>query len=144
MALTPPGAAFSRATLSVKGRDGACCVSLHQRDRKCTIGAEIAEMGQHADADGVAGNALAGEFPGCVLGKRRGESLRGSQALRVEQAQYGTAPRRLEFSKSHAVSGKHARQRMDEHTADPERIGNEAGMLPADAAEGVQHVAGDV
>ena len=101
-------------------------------------------MRQHADADAGARNALAGELLGCVIGQRRGESLCGDKTLRVEQAQHGAAPRRLQLGQAHAVGRQHARQRMNEHAADTERVRNEAGMLPAGAAEGVQHIVGDV
>ena len=101
-------------------------------------------MRQHADADAVARHPLADKLLGCVLGKRRSQGFRSSQTLRVEQAQHGTAPRRLQLGQAHTVSREHAGQRVDEHASKPERVGDQAGMLPSGAAECIQHIVGDV
>jgi hypothetical protein len=115
-----------------------------ERHRQCAVGAEIAEMREHADADAGARNTLALELRLGIVGERRSQGFRRSQALGVKQAQDGAAPRRLQFGQAHAVGREHAGQRMQQYSADAERIGDQAGMLTAGAAEGIHHVVGDV
>ena len=62
----------------------------------------------------------------------------------IEEAQHRLAPCRLQFGETHAIGREHARQRMDEHATHAERIGDEASVLAAGAAECVEHVSSDV
>ena len=93
-------------------------------------------MREHADADAGARDALALQLRLRIVGEGRGEASARSKSLRIEQAQHGAAARGLELGEPHAVGRQHAGQRMDQHAADAERVGDEAGMLPAGAAEG--------
>ena len=72
-------------------------------NRQCAVSAEIAEMRQHADADAGARNALALQLLLGIIGERRSQGFRGSQAVRIERAQDGATPRRLQFGQAHAV-----------------------------------------
>ena len=49
-----------------------------------------------------------------------------------------------DFGKTHAVGGEHPGMGMDQDAPHAERVGDEAGVLPAGAAEALQGVAGDV
>jgi hypothetical protein len=49
-----------------------------------------------------------------------------------------------DFGEAHAIGRKQAGERMQQHRLDAERIGDEAGMLAAGAAKGVQRIAGDI
>ena len=49
-----------------------------------------------------------------------------------------------DLGEAHAIGRQQPGQRMQQHRLDAERIGDEAGMLAAGAAEGVQRIAGDV
>jgi hypothetical protein len=53
-------------------------------------------------------------------------------------------PQRAHVREPHPVRRQHARERMDEHARHAERVGDEAGVLPARAAEAAQRVLGDV
>ena len=119
--------------------------SVPKRHGQGAVGAEIAEMQLHA-ARGCRSRATPWPTSSVdgLLRERRGRRFRGSQALRIEQREHGLGPRGLQLGKPHAVGRQHAGQRMDQHAADAERIGDEAGMLPARAAEGVEHIVGDV
>ena len=101
-------------------------------------------MRQHADADAGARNALALQLPLGIIGERRSQGFRGSQAIRIERAQDRATPRRLQLGKPHPVGRQHAGQRVQQHAANAERVGDEAGMLATCAAEGIHHVVGDV
>ena len=56
-------------------------------------------MRQHADADAGARNALALQLPLGIIGERRSQGFRGSQAIRIERAQDRATPRRLQLGK---------------------------------------------
>ncbi len=51
---------------------------------------------------------------------------------------------RRRVGEPHAVGGKDARERMDEHARHAERVGNQAGVLSGRAAEAAQRVLGHV
>ena len=51
---------------------------------------------------------------------------------------------RAHVGEAHAVGREHAGERMDEHARHAERVGDEARVLPARAAEAAQRVFGDV
>ena len=114
------------------------------RHGQCAVGAEIAEMREHADADAGAWHTLALQLRLRIVGEGRGQSFRRSKSLRIEQAQHGAAPCGFQLCEPHAVGRQDAGQRMDEHADDAKRVGDEAGMLPTRAAEGIEHIVGDV
>ena len=53
-------------------------------------------------------------------------------------------PQRAHVGQTHAVRRQHAGERMDEDARHAERVGDEAGVLAAGAAEAAQRVLGDV
>ena len=53
-------------------------------------------------------------------------------------------PQRAHVGEAHAVRRQHAGERMDEHARHAERVGDEARVLAAGAAEAAQRVLGDV
>ena len=83
---------------------------------------------------------LAGGLAGKPLGQRLDLGLRllrqiGDQRLRPAGEQRGEAD---------AIGREEARHRMDQHALHRQRIGDEAGMLAAGAAEGVEQIFRDV
>ena len=72
-------------------------------NRQRAVSAEIAEMRQHADADAGARNALALQLLLGIIGERRSQGFRGSQAVRIERAQDGATRVAFSSAKPHAV-----------------------------------------
>ena len=62
----------------------------------------------------------------------------------VEDRLYGALAHDAKIGEAHAVGREHARERVDEDTADAERIRDQTGVLSARSAEAVQRIAGDV
>ena len=70
--------------------------------------------------------------------------LRGGERSVVERRLDRLLPERAHVGEPHAVGGEHARERVDEHARHAERVGDEAGVLAARAAETAERVSGDV
>jgi hypothetical protein len=71
------------------------------------------------------------------LGERRGGRL-------AERLLDGLLAGGADRGEAHAVGGQERRQRMNQHPGHTERVGDQAGVLAAGAAEAVQRVTGDV
>ena len=76
---------------------------------------------------------------------QRGSQLaKRGERLVVEALQHGAGARGAQRGEPHAEGREHARERMNQHRLDAERVGDEAGMLAARAAERIQHILGHV
>ena len=114
------------------------------RHLQCRVGAEIAQTHVPPHRDGSARHALAEDVVQRCGGQRVRLRLRGSHAGRVERLfDAGFAHRDL-VRQTHAVGTQHAGQRVHEDTRHAQRVGHQAGMLAAGAAEALQRVLRDV
>ena len=108
------------------------------------IGAAVADVHAGDGRDARRLHALALEFPA----RRRREFLdrlleRLHQGI-VEGRLDRPLPDHAHVCQAHAVGRQHARERMHENAREPQRIGDQAGVLPGRAAEAAEHVIGDV
>ena len=75
---------------------------------------------------------------------------RNRLGLQLRQHRIQVAPAQAPLPQLHQVrqpdpvGAQDAGQRMDHHRPDPQRVRHQAGMLPARAAETLQHIAGDI
>ena len=111
----------------------------HQRG----VGAGVADMRAHEHLDGFRRHALAGDLVASPSLPRR-------LADRCSATPSAFAPngfldrllaRGADVGKAHAVGREQRRERMDQHRGHAERVGDEAGMLAAGAAEAVERIA---
>src|SRR6185437_6028102 len=94
--------------------------------------------------DDALGHALPHELLSHFVIERstyRGESRKSNL---VEGYEHGLRSHRADRGKPDAIGRQHARERMDQDRCDAERVGDKAGVLAAGAAEGVEHIFGDV
>ena len=75
---------------------------------------------------------------------RRTPASSCASVARVERRLDRLLAQRAHVGEPHAVRGQHAGQRMDEHARHAERVGDQARVLAAGAAEAAQRVLGDV
>ena len=108
------------------------------------VAALVAHMGAADEFDPLAGNGLLPELRfgrGRQIVQQRRE--RGHQRL-VEGRFDRLLPQRPDIGEAHAVGREHAGEGMDQHRRHAERVGHQAGVLAAGAAEAVERVAGHV
>ena len=100
------------------------------RDVDPLVGARVAERRGRLDRGRLAQLAprLRDEF-----GERR-------SPFAVERHAERPLPHRAAIGERDAPGGEHARERMDQHVGHPQRVGDQAGVLPARAAEAHQRV----
>ena len=101
-------------------------------------------MHEALDGDGVVLDALVEQLVGGRVAEVVGEALELAHGRAIERRldrslAAGALPR-----EAHAVGGQQSRQRMHEHRLDAERVGDQAGVLPAGRAEAVQRIFGNV
>ena len=111
-----------------------------ERDGQRAVGAGIAEMRLGDDDDLAWFNALPRQLLPHLLLKRAAQCGDIDKIGVVEALQHGAGARGTQRGESHAERREHARERVNQHRLDAERVGHEAGMLPARAAEGVEHI----
>ncbi len=75
---------------------------------------------------------------------RRARGALAASALRASARLDRLLAQRAHVGEAHAVGREHAGERMDEHARHAERVGDQAGVLAARAAEAAQRVFGDV
>ena len=113
-------------------------------DDQRRVGSRVAHVRAAHHADLARARALATDLAGRLVGQR-GEP-------RVDRRQRGFGQRLFDrrlahhalVGQAHAVGRQHARQRMHEHRRHAQRIGHQARVLAAGAAEALQRVARDV
>ncbi len=76
-----------------------------------------------------------------VLAELAADALEHRQRLAAERLLDRLLPRRADIGEAHAIGREQRRERMDQHRLHAERIGDQAGMLPAGAAEAVERIA---
>ena len=108
------------------------------------VAALVADMGAADELDPRVGNVLLAQLR---LGLGR-EIVELCRELRHQGCVEGRLdrlfPQGPDVGEAHAVGRKHAGEGMDEHRRHAERIGHQAGVLTAGAAEAVERVAGHV
>ena len=95
-------------------------------------------------ADVAVGHVLAAQFAHGLLGQHVQLALQFGHQRGVEDLLDGFLAHVGLVRQAHAVGRQHAAQRMREHGGHAERVGHQAGVLAAGAAEHGQRVLGDV
>ena len=115
---------------------------LEDADRKRRVGAVVAEVGADDDGDVGVGDALPPHF---VDGGRLELALVAGEVEPVgDRLHHGAVAGGADVGEAHAVGRQHAGIGVDQHGPDAERVGDQAGMLAAGAAEAVERVFGHV
>ena len=109
----------------------------HQRG----VGAGVADMRTHEDLDLARWHALAGDFVARLFSEPRALAFDGGERLGAEHQLDRLLARGADIGEPHAIGRQQRRERMDQHLGHAERIGDEAGVLAAGAAEAVERVA---
>ena len=108
------------------------------------VGALVAQVRPVRDGDPVRRHALGGNLRSGVLFEGPGGLRQGVEALGGQRRLDGLLAHGDDVGQPDPVRGQHAGQRVDEHPGHAQRVGHRAGVLPARAAEHVQHVLGHV
>ena len=117
---------------------------LGEVDDQRRIGALVPQMYLVEDAGAVRFTALALHLR-AAIGFHFGEGLLQIGDHRVVESRLdGALAHHPKVGEPHAVGRQHAGERMDEHAADAECVGHQAGVLATGAAEANQRVLGDV
>ncbi len=95
-----------------------------------------------SDARGL--DALRGKCGRRLVGQSIRDLGQFRHGMRFERNFHGLFAHHRLVSKTHAIGGEHAGIRVDKHGLHAERVGDQAGMLPAGAAEALQREAGGV
>ncbi len=98
-------------------------------------------MRANEDLDRLRGDALVDDFAPGVLRQSPADARNRRQRRIPERLFDRLLARGADVGEAHAVGGQERRERMDEHLGHAERIGDEASMLAAGAAEAVERVA---
>jgi hypothetical protein len=96
----------------------------------------------HPDLGG--GHALAGDLGLGVFAKPAAVALDGGERLGPKIFLDGLLAGGADVGQPHSVGGQQRRERVDQHLGHAERVGDEAGVLAAGAAEAVQRIACDI
>ena len=112
----------------------------HQRG----VGAGVADMGADDHLDLAGRHALARDLGLGVLAEPAALALERGQRLRAEALLDRLLARGADVGEAHAVGRQQRRERVDQHLGHAERVGDQAGVLAAGAAEAVERIAGDV
>ena len=113
-------------------------------DHQRRVGAGVADMGADDHLDLGGGHALAGDLGLGVLAEPAALALDGGERLGAEIFLDGLLAGGADVGQAHAVGRQQRRERVDQHLGHAERVGDQAGVLAAGAAEAVQRIAGDV
>jgi hypothetical protein len=111
---------------------------------QCGVGAFIAKLHAVHRGNGGICHALLAQFSFRLVGKGIGRLACRRQALRIEPAFERQLAHRQLVRQPHTESREHARQRMQVDAAHAQRVGHQAGVLAARAAEALQRVLRDV
>ena len=111
-------------------------------DDQRRVGAGVADMGPHMNRDLVF-QRRPGRRP--HLSRSAPADARPLRALPCDLLPNGSSiaccAHAPDIGEAHAVGGEQRRQRMDQHARHAERVGDEAGMLAASAAEAIERIA---
>ena len=129
--------------LYVRQRDGLACPAVYReaRHHQRRVGAGITDVRAHMHAHGVAGHALADHLVAGLAAEALSRRDDGSERALAERLLDRLLARRANVGEPHAVGGQQRRERMDQHLGHAERVGDQAGVLAAGAAEAVERIA---
>ena len=113
-------------------------------DHQRRVGAGVADVRADDHLDLARGHALAGDLGLGILAEASALALDGGERLGAEVFLDGQLAGGADVGQAHAVGRQQRRERVDQHLGHAERVGHEAGVLAAGAAEAVQRIAGDV
>ena len=108
------------------------------------IRAEEFDLGANQGRDHAVRKALGRQELACLGGKCVGPDGERRVAARREWRGHSGLADGPHIGKAHAPGREHAGVGVEHHPRHPQRVGHEAGVLAAGAAETVQHIAGDV
>ena len=112
--------------------------------RQRGVGAVIADLQHRLRGDCRLCNALCGKLGGDALVQCRNQVLDGGAGLFGKRFEQSLLARGKNRRQPDAVSRKQAGEGVDENRFHAERVGDQAGMLAASAAETVQEIFGDI
>lgn len=110
-------------------------------DGKSRVGARIADMGAKVLFHGICLDALRGKFGNAFVRQFLAQFFQCLGCSRIERDTKRLLARCANIGKPHAIGGKQTRHRMKKNVLHAQRIGHQAGMLPARAAETVERIA---
>ena len=113
-------------------------------DDQRRISPGITNMGANVQSNPVSRDALPGDFVDHGPRKFPRRTHQYLASLVAERLLDGLLADAANIGEAHAVRGQKRRQRMDQHAGHAERIGDEAGVLTASAAEAVERITGHV
>ena len=126
------------------GEGGAHLVQRTERDFERGVGAIVADMRGESGENVRDRNILKREFGGGFGGELLSDDVEVVHRLESERLADRALTEGTQLGEADAVGGKEAGEGVDEHRLHAERIGDEAGVLAAGAAEAVERVGGDV
>ena len=94
--------------------------------------------------DLVRRDALASDFTDRVASQPARHAFERLARLVAERLLDRLLANAADIGEPHAVGGEQRRQRMDQHAGHAERVGDQAGVLAAGAAEAIERIAGHV
>jgi hypothetical protein len=115
-----------------------------ERHDQRRVGPGIAQMEPLQHRDRARRHALGGERPGRLAGEVVRHGAQPRQQPRCQGRLDGPLAQHALVGQPHAVGREHTGQRVQQHPRHAERIGNQAGMLPAGTAEAAERVFRDV
>ena len=108
------------------------------------VGALVAQVRPARGGDPAVVPALGFHLRPGVVFQRSGDLRQPGQEIAGERRLDGLLAHGDDVGQPDPVRGQHAGQRVDEHPGHAQRVGDRAGVLPARAAEHVEHVLGHV
>ncbi len=124
----------------IRGDRGEVAV-LHDERR---VGALVFDMRLPKQRDALGCHALRQHLGFACAAETIERALELGQNLTAQRRLHRLLLDRSQIGESHAVGGEHAGERVNENARHAERIGHQARMLPAGAAEATQRVLGHV
>ena len=114
---------------------------IHRQGR---VGAVIADVQDRPPEDVVRGDALRLELGEDGVAEALAQLVDRFQRLLGERLQQRLLPRREHAGQADAIGREQAGERVDQHRFHAERVGDQASVLSAGAAETVEQIFGDV
>ena len=110
-------------------------------DNQRRVRSRVADVRAHVQRDLVRCDALPGDFLDRGGGQPARHPLQRLARLVAERLLDRLLADAADVGKPHAVGGEQRRVRMDQHARHAERVGDQAGVLAAGAAEAVERIA---